>query len=284
MIQFNEFETTPEYLQEKLLLIQNSSDYGQALYVSGGGGSGKGFAIKNFLEGNKFKVRDVDEWKKSFIKLAKLKGRNKELQNLDLRNPKDVFFLHNYLKSKGIKEKTFDLLFTDTNRNRLPNVLFDVTLADVKKLKPNFEDLQRVGYKPENIHIVWVLANYSIAVRQNKDRTRVVPDDILLATHEGAANTMYNMITKNNLPPGMNGGIYVILNKPKHTIYYTDKAGDPIKNSQGESIIKDFKYITVKKPGKPIRKDAILTDLHKWVIENVPKTELTKHIWKGTNE
>lgn len=279
MIDFTNFNGGPEYLEEKLLLIQNSANYGQAVFVAGGTGSGKGFAIKNFMEGNKFKIRDVDEWKRAFIKLAKLKKKNPELHNLDLRNPKDVFFLHGWLTNKGIKEKTLDLLFNDTNRQQLPNLLFDITLADVKQLKPNFNDLERVGYKPENIHIVWILQKYRIAVHQNKIRDRIVPDDILLSTHEGAANTMYNMITTGNLPKGMNGGIYVILNNPKNTIYYTDKAGDPIKNSKGQSIIKDFKYVTVKKPGKPIRKDAILTDLHKWIIDNVPKTELTKHMW-----
>jgi len=279
MLDFSSFNNSPQYLQEKLLLIQNSANYGQAVFLAGGAGSGKGFALSNFLEGNKFKVRDVDEWKKSFIKLAQLSNKYSEVKNLDLTNPKDVFFLHNFLTNKNIKEKTLDLLLRDIHEARLPNILFDVTLADISKLRPNFEDLQRVGYKQENIHIVWVLTNYAIAVKNNKSRERIVPDDILLSTHEGSATTMYNMITNNNLPKGMNGGIYVILNNLKHTIYYTDEKGNKILNSQGKSIIKDFKYITIKKPGKPIRNDAIFTDLYNWIINNVPKTDLTKYMW-----
>ena len=35
-----------------------------ASFLAGGAGSGKGFAIANFMEKEKFKIRDVDEWKK----------------------------------------------------------------------------------------------------------------------------------------------------------------------------------------------------------------------------
>ena len=55
-------------LDEKLILISNGKKYGQIVFLVGGAGSGKGFALKNFLEGEKFKVRDVDEWKRLLLK------------------------------------------------------------------------------------------------------------------------------------------------------------------------------------------------------------------------
>ena len=80
-------------LEEKLIIFSGGKNYGQVVFMAGGAGSGKGFAIKNFMQGEKFKIRDVDEWKKALIKLAKIKG-NKKISGLNLRNPEDVFKLH----------------------------------------------------------------------------------------------------------------------------------------------------------------------------------------------
>lgn len=285
MIKFNEFQLTPQYLLEKQLLIQNGANYGQAVFLAGGSASGKSFAREKFMQIDKFKVIDVDDMKTAFIKYANLKNKYPEIQHLDLTNPKDVFFLHTFLDDKKIKTKILNGLLMDGKQGRLPNIMFDSTFADIKKLRPNFRDLQSVGYKPENIHIVWVLQKYSIAVKLNRapDRGRIVPEDILLKAHEGAANTMHNMIMNNKLPKGMNGGIYVILNDRDKTIFWKDKNGKTIVNTQGDKIIRRFTYITVKEPNKPIRKDAIIKTLQKWIMSNAPMTELTKHIWKGTN-
>ena len=53
--------TFSQYLEEKLILYQQGKRYGQIVFLAGGAGSGKGFAIKNFMEGEKFKIREVDE-------------------------------------------------------------------------------------------------------------------------------------------------------------------------------------------------------------------------------
>ena len=65
--------------------IQNS-----IVFLAGGAGSGKGFAISHFMEKEKFKVRDVDEWKKAFMKLADTKKLYPEIRGLSLRDPKSV--------------------------------------------------------------------------------------------------------------------------------------------------------------------------------------------------
>ena len=46
----------------------------------------------------------------------------------------------------------------------------------------------------------------------------MVPEDILLKTHEGASNTIWGIITK-ALPKGMNGRVDVILNNPEPVSY-----------------------------------------------------------------
>ena len=77
-------------LQEKLILYNQGKNYGQIVFLAGGAGSGKGFTISNFMEKEKFKIRDVDEWKKSLMKMADLQGKFPEIKGLNLKNSKDV--------------------------------------------------------------------------------------------------------------------------------------------------------------------------------------------------
>ena len=44
-----------QQLDEKLIIVGKGKKYGQIMFIAGGAGSGKSFAIKNFLEGDKFK-------------------------------------------------------------------------------------------------------------------------------------------------------------------------------------------------------------------------------------
>ena len=67
-------------LLEKQIIIGKGKKYGQIVFMAGGSGSGKGFAVNNFMEGDKFKVRDVDQWKKAFLILAQTKKKYKEYQ------------------------------------------------------------------------------------------------------------------------------------------------------------------------------------------------------------
>ena len=53
-------------------MYNNGKRYGQIVFLAGGAGSGKGFAIDKFMEGDKFKIRDVDELKLAFQKLSRL--------------------------------------------------------------------------------------------------------------------------------------------------------------------------------------------------------------------
>jgi len=307
-----------ELLAEKLIVLGKGARYGQVVFLAGGAASGKGYAATNYMESDKFKIRDVDEWKIAFMKLEKIhkdlskvqKGvegkelRKKaiinyarkhanqdnvsplipqmpdvDLDTLDLKKAKDVHMLHNLLDNLGIKDKTLDLLLGGaTNRDTLPNIMFDITLKNMKALKRTIPKLLAVGYQPHNIHIVWVLADYDIAVRANKKRDRVVPGFALLKTHEGAARTM-SEIVRGKIPRNLEGGIYVIL--ARSTVHWTDSKGKKIKvtpkynNPEGKakSVIKGFTYITAKEPGKKWAKDPdIQKQLSAWIGKTVPKS------------
>ena len=73
MLSFQNY-ITEQYLEEKLILYNQGKKYGQIVFLAGGAGSGKGFAISHFMEKEKFKVRDVDEWKKGYLELSKIKS------------------------------------------------------------------------------------------------------------------------------------------------------------------------------------------------------------------
>lgn len=293
MLNFKQYLTEQELLNEKLLLINNGKKYGQIVFLAGGAASGKGFASANFMNNQDYKVRDVDEMKKLFLTLNKLKHKYPELDGLNLKNPKDVFKLHAFVEKKGTVDSSMKHLIKGmTKPETLPNILFDVTLKNIKKIKETMPDLIAAGYKAENTHLVWILTDYTVAVQANKTRERVVPDDILLQTHVGAHKTMWDIIGKNNVPKEINGGIYVVLNNRENTVFFKDtdkkdyrsakddKDADDRKttgltNSKGKhvSIIKDFKYLTYKEPKKSPKTDkAIHAQLASWVFDNVPLT------------
>ena len=270
-------KTFSQYLEEKLILYNQGQKYGQIVFLAGGAGSGKGFAIKNYMEGEKFKVRDVDEWKKGFMKLADTQDKFPEIKGLNLRNSKDVYKIHMFVKKAGIKDKSIDLLLRDANSDRLPNIMFDITMKDASDITTMIPKLEEAGYDTKNIHLTWVLTNYAVSIVNNRNRERVVPEDIMLLSHEGAAKSMYSVI-KGDLPRGLNGGVRVILNNRENTIPYVDpKTKKPVKTRTGNIIVTDFTYLTFKKEGKSFAPEAdVKKEVLGWISDNVPKTKLTK--------
>ena len=276
MFTFSQF-LAEQYLEEKLIMYNQGKRYGQIVFLAGGAGSGKGFAISNFMEKEKFKVRDVDEWKKAFMKLADTKKKFPEIKGLNLKNSKDVIKLHQFVKEKGIKEKSLDLLLRDVNAKHAPNVIFDITMKDTSNIDAVIPKLLEVGYNPKNIHLTWVLTNYAVAIVNNQNRPRVVADDIMLLSHEGAATSMYEVI-KGKIPKGLDGGIRVILNNIENTIKWVDPdTKKPMLTKQGNIKVKDFTYLTLKKEGKSIGPEmGVKRQLLGWIAANVPDTKLTK--------
>ena len=266
MLNYTQFKTAVP-LEEKLIVYGGGKKYGQIVFLAGGAGSGKGFASEKFMQKDLFKVRDVDEWKKAFIRLSSEMKRYSELKGLNLRNPDDVFKLHMAVKKMGIKGRSLQLLLRDVRPDRLPNIMFDITFKDTDEIDEAMPMLLRAGYQPRDIHITWVLTNYHIAVKQNKERDRVVPDDIMIATHTGAATSMYNVI-KGNLPRGVDGQVNIVLNNRNNTIMFksSDFADKKVENVQ------DFEYFRIKREGQRIdTSEKALEKVMTWVKSNIPR-------------
>ena len=273
-----------DLIREKQILFNGGADYNQAVFLAGGSGSGKSFASKRFMQGEKFRRFDVDRWKQGFLDLADETDRYSELEGIDLQNPSDVTKLHMFVKDKNINNRFVNNVLKNNESGRLPNVLFDVTLKEATKLHTFLPLLQKSGYPPENIHLVWVLADYEIAVKRNRNRDRIVPEDILLQTHEGAASTITEFVDGGNLPKEMDGSVHAILNNREHTVFYSDENGNPIEADgqpigsdreevETKKVVEDFQYITLKRSGEPFRSSLEIKEtLAQWIKRNAPKT------------
>ena len=307
-LSFSEYLYKREYearipLEEKLILYNNGAKYGQVVFLAGGAGSGKGFAISNFMQGENFKIRDVDELKLAFRKLDEIGkftlndllkkygdniserdmqfiqknviDKGYSLKDLNLKTPEHVYSLHVLVRATGAKNKTLDLLLDGAAQNTLPNILIDSTFADMDDINTYIPMLLKAGYKTTNIHVTWVLTNYEIAIENNAKRSRVVPQDILLKTHKGAAQTVFKLV-KTGFPREVDGGVYVILNNPQNTMFIVDpKTGKHYKDIKGNKVVGNFMYLTMKKPGKAMTTDAdIRKQLYTWIKDNVPPDAL----------
>lgn len=266
-------ESIKQTLDEKLIILNKGEKFGQVLIASGGAASGKGYALQNFIDSSSYKTFDVDELKAQLIKLAKLKG-DKEIANLNLREPSDVAKLHQIVKEKGLADKKMSALLSSASPERLPNLIFDKT----GKSKKDFEDVVKLvtsyGYKPDNIHVIWVLTDYKVAYKGNLTRERIVPRDTFLQTHKGASTTMQEIVS-GSIPKGVDGDIHVILNNRTETQPWTDSEGGVIINSKGGITPKSFTSIKIKDSGKSYEpNEKIQTKLADWIVKNVPKSTI----------
>lgn len=273
-----------EYLQEKQIVYSNNAKYGQIVFFAGGAGSGKGFSISHFINHALFKIRDVDSIKLLAMKMPEMLKKYPEIKDFNLRNAEDVSSIHQIVKKEKIPEKQMDMLLTYgmKNKDTLPNLLFDTTLKDIEELDKYVPAFLAAGYKPENIHITWVLTNIEVAIKQNSQRNRVVSPEIINLTHNGVALTMKTLLN-GKLPHGMNGSFTVILNNAEEVKWY-DYSNKP-HIEKAHRVAQDFTYLQLKKAGQSMpsfeEMDYKIRDtLTKWVLSNAPKTQQVQQTWE----
>lgn len=243
--------------------------FGQIVILAGGAGSGKGYVLDTLIgiEGN---VLNVDALKALAQGTTKLASRIKDeigvdIANLDLRDPENVNKLHEILANiYGITKANQQRVFSGAlaaDEDRKPNLIFDVTLKDLAKLESITRNAAGLGYKRENIHVVWVLNDIELAKQQNLERDRVVPDEILLATHEGVAITMARIMDMGTkLNRYLDGDMFIAFNKRGvDNITIENPKGEgkssalPTKQkSGGGKYILKTNYLQIKKKNKKV--------------------------------
>jgi len=267
---------TEQELQEALITFGNKRPkFNQAVIIAGGAGSGKGFVIENLI-GIQAKVIDVDQIKGMIIHPGTPKLNKKildkygiDVTKLNLKNPKDVSLLHQINDEMGISQKVQDAFFQDmerlANKNILPNVIFDSTMKSEKKLAEIAQTLEQAGYKHENIHIVWVVNDVEVAKSQNLNRDRVVPEDILVQTHEMVAANMNVLLKGNKLDKYVGGDVWLVFNKKfiDSTLVFSDNGG---------AYVKDAVMVKIKERGKRTKSYGEISDVYiKKIMSYIPK-------------
>ncbi|ALY07021.1 hypothetical protein VmeM32_00027 [Vibrio phage vB_VmeM-32] len=258
--------------------------FGQVVILAGGAGSGKGFTLSNLL-GIEGKVFDVDALKELAMKSTVFSKRVKDeigrdITKMNLKDPKEVADLHVILSdvyglTKNHKNSAYSsILLVDPRRK--PNLIFDVTLANMKKLEDVSRDVQQMGYKKEDIHVVWVMNDVKIAMKQNLERDRVVPDNILMGTHKGAAISMSKIISDSEYTQQhMNGDIWIAFNKrgvDSEIVFSSQKGGLKGDKSGGSYILKS-NIIKIKEKGKKAKsRDDLPTEMFKKIKDYAPKS------------
>lgn len=295
-------------MDETLLTFGNRPKFGQVVLLAGGAGSGKGFVSDNII-GIETKTFDVDQVKSMIIHPGTTKLNKKildiygiDVTKMDLRNPKDVGMLHKINDELGISKKIQDRFFQNLDTRRLPNVLFDTTMKSEKKIEDLVSTVEEAGYQKENIHIVWIMNELDTAVKQNKARERVVPEDILIDTHKGVSETMANLMRGARFQEFIDGEVWIVFNKifVDSTLHFANKRfkdsdtshwaklkgwsqkdviGLGKVNSKG-SYVKDAIKIQIKKKGaKPFSFAEIGMKYLQKIRNYVPKE--TRKLWEN---
>jgi hypothetical protein len=296
-------------LSEKLITFAGKAypRFGQVVILAGGAASGKGYVYDKLIgvEGFKF---DVDELKKLAAATPTIISRLKKDYNIDIKsladnmkNPENVSKLHyvvaDVLNLDNRRQQALFRSLLSANAERRPNIIFDVTLKDFYKLDKICTQVSQIGYDKKNIHIVWIVNDIEVAVRLNKKRPRTVPVEILINTHRGASNTLYDIINMGKgISKYMDGEIVFAFNKVDipnklfDNTWVSREKGDPRR--EGQASMKDANmytgkkgeyrggyfslvdYVEVKKTGKPPRSVSELSDdvrrkIAKYVPDNV---------------
>lgn len=287
ILDYNHYEML---LNEKLVTFGGKvyPRYNNVVVMCGGGGSGKGFVVSNVL-GIDAKVLNVDDIKETLLKFKddnplskKFKRKyGKYLSQVDLADGEDCSRLHEFVEANALAKKYYNKLFrSEYHKKDKTNLLFDVTLKNYPKL----EDISGLcligGYKPENVHLVWVLNNYDTAEKQNKMRDRRVPEDILKKTHVGCADTVKKIIDKTDSLGIVDGDVWIY--------FGSTNTGDAklVNSPNGGKYLEDFCVVRIKEAGKGLddyedimsKKVKIYDADHKEIGECTLREKINKYI------
>jgi hypothetical protein len=300
----NKIENThSETLEEALITLGGKAypRFGNIAIMAGGAGSGKGF-VKDKLLGLEGSVFDVDELKLLATRIPSIITKVKREMGIDLtkfdvkkdefalKDPEKVSQLHdvigNFLQLDRAKFRNITRSVFEAPRDRKPNLIFDVTMKDMKQFNKYTKPFQELGYDKKNIHLIWVINDVKIAKEQNEQRARTVPVDILFQTHAGAALTVREVVKMGNeVRDYLDGDIVFAFNKVKvdSTLAKSEIKGVPdysinIKKPEkdkkvGGSYVGEATYVYIKRAGKSIdeRKltDEILTKISYYVPDEM---------------
>lgn len=209
-------------------------------------------------------AQEVKEKSEAYREL--LKGR------IDLSDQKTVGLLHDLYKKIGMEVKDFErFLSAQTEPKRLPNLVFDGTLKNSKSVMKELSRLVKVGYKPENIHLVWVVNSNENSRVNNMARSRSVPESIRLETLMQSTKTIVRILKgEDGIMSVMNGNWYVVFSEYNAKT----KTSRVLNKAKGKrSVFAD--YVMVKRPGLAPDLSLVDKDALKRISENLHWADFT---------
>ena len=175
---------------------QTYPKFGQAVILSGGGGSGKGYAVEKYIPIDGKHI-DVDHFKDLYIRLlnktdSKVAKNDPRRQSdpvsngdqlYDISNPQDTGALHIAVKRRNWKEKERQMFFrkdSSRDQSRLPNVILDITGTDPTELSSLADMCRECGY---TVTLAWVVTSRDRAIVQALSRPRQIPQYVFHDAH-----------------------------------------------------------------------------------------------------
>ena len=218
-----------DYLGEAGLIInRNDGAYpksDQVLIMAGGAGSGKSFILDKLLlfNGKVFNPDDTLELLLKYgrkypnSKLAKnfKNAEGKELRQINLKDSSDADLVYDFLsKTRLHLDREAAFYKTVQKESQKPNVIFDIQMKNLMNVEYIYRYALLGGYKPENVHLVWVLNDVNISLGQNATRDRTVDSEFLKKSHIGVAQTFDTLIKyTEKWRKVIDGDIWIVFNK-----------------------------------------------------------------------
>lgn len=287
------YESLLAYLTETRMVIGGDKKHGQVVLLAGGSASGKSFATNHFMNGGDYKMMNSDVIKDFLVKMARAKTKHTtpprfaaifpSINKFDLTRPADARHMHTLVHDMDIaNKKILPSMYPKGERltsDPLPNIMFERIFGNEAAVQQTTEWAIGVGYKPENIHVVWILTHYKEALLQNyKRKERRLFNDVLFYTHVEASQTMIDIVFKNYAKYNINGDILVAIGGKGKTylvggVPQRGGSESPKKtpNSGKGTYVSDFKYFRVKKAGVLAIDEAVKGQVVDWVTRLSPR-------------
>lgn len=237
--------------EKQIITPPKTPNEGQVIVMAGAAGSGKNYTIQKYTDINqKFKVLDIDEIKFLILKSDKIFNRFKkflkdveapyaDFTDSDLKSKsilKDTIFvdyLYEFMNLTGIPRNRLGVfLRAGQNKDRLPNVLLNTTFSNTSALDEKLLVLLESGYRPENVHLIWVFASREKSMARNLTRDRTVSDEYLERSFMDSLKNIKSFVT---------GGVGDLNKKIKGKMWAV--INDPILKDVGDS---EFSYILLR--------------------------------------
>ncbi|MCQ2231132.1 MAG: hypothetical protein MJZ30_04690 [Paludibacteraceae bacterium] len=219
-------ESVKRIREESAITLEEHTypQYGNVLILAGGAECGNSFALDNEIafEGKHFDVDFIKEQIKKFqmnspIDTEYFKLYGKHISQTNLNDEQDVSNLHSFCNIKKFDRRTVQQFIQHaSSRTTKDNMIFDITLHNVRKLIEIVNYCDMSGYNRENIHIVWVIKDCVVTQQQNM----IVSDDILARTHIDVSKTIHDILTNaeelvddSDGSPLIDGDMWILFNK-----------------------------------------------------------------------